>query len=77
MIDLIVPTIEGREESLERCLASFPDLNHIVVKGQPTCGLGWIEGMINRRLVVRPHGWWYGVLRLLACALASPTPLAN
>ena len=45
MIDLIVPTIEGREESLERCLASFPDLNHIVVKGQPTCGLGWIEGI--------------------------------
>jgi hypothetical protein len=45
MIDLIVPTIEGREESLERCLASFPDLNHIVVKGQPTCGLAWIEGI--------------------------------
>jgi GT2 family glycosyltransferase len=45
MVDLIVPTIEGREESLERCLASFPDLNHIVVKGQPSCGLGWIEGI--------------------------------
>ena len=45
MIDLIVPTVPGREESLERCLASFPDLNHIVVTGQPTCGLGWIEGI--------------------------------
>jgi hypothetical protein len=44
-IDLIVPTVEGREESLERCLASFPETNHIVVKGQPTCGLGWIEGI--------------------------------
>jgi GT2 family glycosyltransferase len=45
MIDLIVPTIEGREASLERCLASFPGLNHIVVKGKPTCGEAWIEGI--------------------------------
>lgn len=45
MIDLIVPTIPGREESLERTLASFPDTNHIVVTGQPTCGLGWLEGI--------------------------------
>lgn len=44
-IDLIVPTVEGREESLERCLASFPDTNHIVIKGQETCGRGWIEGI--------------------------------
>ena len=45
MVDVIVPTIEGREESLERCLASFPDLNHIVVKGKPSCGAAWIEGI--------------------------------
>lgn len=45
MVDVIVPTIEGREESLERCLASFPDLNHIVVKGEPTCGRAWINGI--------------------------------
>lgn len=45
MIDLIVPTVPGREESLARCLASFPDTNHIVVTGQPTCGLGWLEGI--------------------------------
>jgi len=45
MIDVIVPTIEGREESLERCLASFPGLNHIVVRGQDSCGAAWIEGI--------------------------------
>lgn len=45
MVDVIVPTIEGREESLERCLASFPGLNHIVVKGEPSCGKAWIKGI--------------------------------
>lgn len=44
-IDIIVPTVQGREESLERCLASFPALNHIVIKGKPTCGEAWIEGI--------------------------------
>jgi len=44
-IDLIVPTVEGREDSLARCLTSFPDVNHIVVKGFPTCGEAWIEGI--------------------------------
>ena len=45
MIDVVIPTITGREDSLARCVESFPGLNHIIVKGQPTCGLGWIEGI--------------------------------
>lgn len=44
-IDVIVPTVEGREESLERCLASFPGLNHIVIRDEPTCGRAWIRGI--------------------------------
>lgn len=45
-IDLIVPTIPGREESLERCLESFGDrVNPIVVRGASSCGEGWIEGL--------------------------------
>lgn len=44
-IDLIVPTVEGREESLDRCVASFLDTNPIIVRNQPTCGLAWIEGI--------------------------------
>lgn len=51
MIDLIVPTIRGREETLQRCLDSYrehtdPDLLHvIVVSDEPTCGAAWIKGM--------------------------------
>lgn len=48
-VDLIVPTIPGREESLERCIASFEavcdDLTAIVVKDSASCGEGWIEGL--------------------------------
>jgi len=44
-IDLIVPTVAGREESLERCLDSFPELNHIVVQGYPACGQAWEAGL--------------------------------
>jgi len=44
-IDLIVPTVPGREESLDRCLKSFPDLNHIVVSGYPACGQAWQAGL--------------------------------
>src|SRR5688500_15419632 len=49
-VDLIVPTIPGREESLERCIDSYErltdaDLNVIVVKNSPSAGEGWIQGM--------------------------------
>lgn len=49
-IDLIIPTIEGREASLRRCLESFErftdaNLNEIVVQNSETCGAGWIEGL--------------------------------
>lgn len=49
-IDLIVPTVEGREASLERCLESFDRftdeaLNEIIIRDPPTCGEGWIEGL--------------------------------
>ena len=46
MIDLIVPTIPGREESLERCLSSWPaEVRPIVITGEPTCGAGWTAGI--------------------------------
>ena len=44
-VDLIVPTIAGREASLERCLDSFNGVNPIVVEDSPSCGEGWIEGL--------------------------------
>lgn len=52
MIDLIVPTIPGREDSLERCLRSYKlhaglaiELNEIVIKDSETCGWGWRQGL--------------------------------
>jgi GT2 family glycosyltransferase len=44
-VDLIVPTVAGREESLERCLASFPGFNPIVLRGFQTCGNAWQNGL--------------------------------
>ena len=51
MIDLIVPTVAGREESLERCLDSYElmatdaRLTAIVVRDSETCGGGWLTGL--------------------------------
>lgn len=50
MIDIIVPTIPGREESLKRCVASYEKLAHgevttIIVENSKTCGWGWKKGL--------------------------------
>lgn len=51
VIDVVVPTVEGREDSLARCIASYEEntaggvLNFIVVHDEPTCGLAWMKGM--------------------------------
>lgn len=45
-VDLIVPTIQGREASLVRCLESFGNrVRPIIVYDFPSCGAGWLEGM--------------------------------
>lgn len=51
MIDLIIPTVAGREDSLARCIESYERntapsmLNVITVKDEPTCGEAWIKGL--------------------------------
>lgn len=51
MIDVVIPTVTGREDSLVRCIESYERntasgvLNFIVVHDEPTCGLAWIKGM--------------------------------
>ena len=51
MIDLIVPTVTGREATLERCLESYHRctakdvLTVIVIKDEETCGIAWKKGM--------------------------------
>jgi hypothetical protein len=48
VISVIVPTIDGREEYLKDCLASYAahtsDYEVIVVPNKPNCGLAWTEG---------------------------------
>lgn len=49
MISVIIPTVPGREEHLERCVRAYeertlrpPEI--IVVENKPTCGIAWQEG---------------------------------
>lgn len=49
MISVIIPTVEGREESLERCVDAYAkhtevDLEIIVIENLPTCGEAWQMG---------------------------------
>jgi hypothetical protein len=50
-IDIIVPTVSGREASLERCLDSFErtvriaGLEAIIIRDPETCGAGWLVGL--------------------------------
>ncbi len=48
MIDLIIPTVKGREEWLERCISSYTahgEVNPIVIEDSLTCGWGWKTGL--------------------------------
>lgn len=48
-IDVVIPTVTGREDSLARCMRSYqqtaPDCNLIVVWDHPTVGIAWKKGM--------------------------------
>jgi hypothetical protein len=49
-IDIVVPTIRGREESLERCIESYKrhsivPTNEIIVKDSRSSGWGWKKGL--------------------------------
>ena len=49
MISIVIPTVDGREEHLERCINSyenntFSDYELIVVHNQKTCGEAWDLG---------------------------------
>lgn len=55
LVSIVVPTVTGREESLERLLASYVrhhgGFEHeiIVVRDRPTVGVGWQEGAERAR----------------------------
>ena len=71
MIDVIIPTVTGREDSLQRLIESCErntasKLNFIVVRDEETCGKAWIKGL---KLCAHDYVW-------LACddlEVTSPT----
>jgi hypothetical protein len=53
-ISVIIPTIRGREEWLERCVHAYGTntaarFEFIIVRDKPTCGLAWQEGAARAR----------------------------
>lgn len=71
MISVIVPTIDGREQWLERCLESYrdttPDFEFIVERNWPTCNQGWNRGIeqatgafihLSADDIEALPGWW-------------------
>lgn len=57
-IGVVIPTIPGREESLDRCLASYrrtegAELTFYVYRDSPCSGTGWKEGTAR---LVEHHG---------------------
>lgn len=72
-ISVVIPTVTGREQSLARCLDAFrtrssgAELQLLVVKDKPTCGLAWLDAMRRADAPYvhlsaddhEPHdGWW-------------------
>lgn len=55
IVDVVIPTVTGREDSLERCIESYKRytppsaLNLIIVKDEETVGEAWIKGMEQAR----------------------------
>lgn len=53
LVDIIVPTVTGREETLDRCLLSYEQFTNpadvrytfIVIRDEDTCGIAWRKGL--------------------------------
>ena len=78
MISIVVPTVDGREEWLEKCLAGYsrtaPNAEIIVVRDQPTCAEAWEEGYgkstrayvhFTADDIVPANDWWQGPMEML------------
>jgi hypothetical protein len=75
LISIVCPTVDGREESLERCRISYlettPNAEFIVVENAPTCNQAWNIGIPEARGeyihltaddIEATEGWWqFGV----------------
>ena len=72
LLSVIVPTVDGRETWLQKCLASYfatapDDTQIIVIHNRATCGIAWNEGIAQAEGAyihltaddIEAHeGWW-------------------
>lgn len=72
LLTIVVPTVDGREHWLERCLASYfattpEDTQILVYRNRATCGIAWNEGIAEAAGAyvhltaddIEAHpGWW-------------------
>lgn len=56
VISVIIPTVEGREEHLEQCVAAYTglaagayELDLIIEHDHPSCGAGWQAGLAHAK----------------------------
>jgi hypothetical protein len=87
LISIVIPTIDGREEWLARCVKAYKDTTPmcqiIVVRNEPTCGHAWLEGyrQSTGQYVhftaddITPFPGWY-MDAINACTMGQ-VPLAN
>jgi len=83
MISVVIPTIAGREDWLKNCLAAYEavspaDTQYIVIKDQPTCGHGWVEGnkeatgnyvQFSADDLEPTERWWVDPVEMLKCGI--------
>lgn len=87
LITVVVPTIQGREASLERCLASYqqhtPDYEIVVIHDAPNCGVAWqyaAEHSTGDYVAftaddIEAHpGWWQDAVQMIDQG-ALPAPV--
>jgi hypothetical protein len=87
LISVVIPTVAGREASLERCLAAYgDDVGTIVLRDRPTCGIAWQEGAELARGDflhfsaddLEPHpGWAEAAIEAVECGYLPAPRILN
>lgn len=86
-LEIVLPTVAGREESLERCIEAYrrtspPDTVIHVIRDEPTCGAAWNAGLekVRGEFVhfsaddLEPHAGWLAAALAIVHSGALPAP---
>jgi hypothetical protein len=87
-VRVVVPTVDGREAHLQRCLAAYertaPGAEVIVERDHPSCGAAWLAGATGEfdclHLTaddLEPHDGWLQVAMETVDAGYIPAPLVH